>query len=530
MKQTKNGSDKPDQGIVFPENEFGKRSSSVVVKKILAGSIAGIDTDLAADILSEKKWRQQYPKYINKINIAAIKSAQHAVNIAENGLDKAYQSMHFIRNSAEMTIDEAMEAFTTPLFYTGMVNGSFSSEKSQSFSLPYNNRLLYGKRLLDQVDTWEHNGLFEASFGKAIRNVATQDQWADLTSQMFVLMGAGSEIAPFKTLLDLGATVIAIDLDCPDIWKRLIRTARKSRGKLIFPIREPFTADLSDEKLSQIAGADLSCYAPEIRTWLGEFDESMTIGAYAYADGAQHIKIAMAMDAIIKDLTTYRKDYTIAFLLTPSDSFAVPMQVAEASKLKIKKGSTGLSLPLTARFLSMEKMFIPHNQTIVESDNGKSYGLSDNIIVQQGPGYILAKNIQKWRSLVARNKGIRVSGNVAPATTTRSVFKNRILAAGYTGLAYFKAEAFKSETTSAMMTAALLNDLHDNTSGANPETRLDHPLELFINTANHGGLWRIAYTPRSVLVFSVFLGTLQAFKRKFRFQKKVVHTKEANNI
>ena len=44
-------------------------------------------------------------------------------------------------------------------------------------------------------------------------------------------------MGPYITLMALGANVIAIDLDRPQIWERLISIARSSPGNLIFPIK-----------------------------------------------------------------------------------------------------------------------------------------------------------------------------------------------------------------------------------------------------------------------------------------------------
>lgn len=33
-----------------------------------------------------------------------------------------------------------------------------------------------------------------------------------------------------------------------------------------------------------------------------------------------------------------------------------------------------------------------------------------------------------------------------------------------------------------------------------------HPLRLLVHTANHGGLWRLPYRPRSVLPMAALLG------------------------
>ncbi len=48
--------------------------------------------------------------------------------------------------------------------------------------------------------------------------------------------------------------------------------------------------------------------------------------------------------------------------------------------------------------------------------------------------------------------------------------------------------------------------LRNPQSVANPETALDHPLELMMHGANHGGLWRVAYLARTALPFAVLYG------------------------
>lgn len=49
------------------------------------------------------------------------------------------------------------------------------------------------------------------------------------------------------------------------------------------------------------------------------------------------------------------------------------------------------------------------------------------------------------------------------------------------------------------MAALWIHDLRNESSVANPETVLDHPLELMMEGANHGGLWRVAYLARTAL-------------------------------
>ncbi len=127
-------------------------------------------------------------------------------------------------------------------------------------------------------------------------------------------------------------------------------------------------------------------------------------------------------------------------------------------------------------------------------------------MIEQGPNYALAKRIQQWRATLARSEGQRVSINIAPSTTTHSVTKNPLLKAAFNGASLFDVEAFKPETTNAIMAALWIHDLRNPASVANPENKLEHPLELMMHGANHGGLWRVAYLARTALPFAALYG------------------------
>jgi hypothetical protein len=86
------------------------------------------------------------------------------------------------------------------------------------------------------------------------------------------------------------------------------------------------------------------------------------------------------------------------------------------------------------------------------------------------------------------------------------VLKNAALAAGYRGAAAFDVEVFEPETTNAMMAALWVHDLRSDIGASNPRARLDHPLDLVMDQACHGGLWTTAYRPRSVLPVAACLG------------------------
>jgi len=94
-----------------------------------------------------------------------------------------------------------------------------------------------------------------------------------------------------------------------------------------------------------------------------------------------------------------------------------------------------------------------------------------------------------------------VSMNVAPPTRTRSVVKNRALAAAYAGAHRFGVEVFEPATSNVLMAALLVHDL--NTGGGPAQ---QHPWQDEAHGAAHGGLWRSAYAPRSALGLAAVLG------------------------
>ena len=232
----------------------------------------------------------------------------------------------------------------------------------------------------------------------------------------------------------------------------------------------------------------------------------MTVGGYAYLDGEKHVRVVMAMDAIMQALIRTRSDIRLAFLHTPTNVFALPAAVAAVAVdgYAARGGARLWQDSLSA--VSGRRFFQPNVREMVPGPEGDEYGVIDSLVVQQGPNYALAKWLQQWRALAAREEGIRVSANVAPSTATESVLKNGAMAAAYAGAGHFGMEVFQPETSNALMAALLVHDLRAEQSAANPALPLDHPLELFVQGANHGGLWRAPFQSRSVMEIAAALG------------------------
>ena len=121
-------------------------------------------------------------------------------------------------------------------------------------------------------------------------------------------------------------------------------------------------------------------------------------------------------------------------------------------------------------------------------------------MAQQGPNYALAKRLQRWRATAARAAGTEVSLHVAPPTRTRSVVKNRALAAAYAGAHRFGVEVFEPATSNVLMAALLVHDLCAGVPAH------EQPWQDEAEGAVHGGLWTTPYAPRSALGLAALLG------------------------
>jgi hypothetical protein len=204
--------------------------------------------------------------------------------------------------------------------------------------VPYKGTILKGQALKDQVKKWVDYGTIEPSAGEAIIGCVDNPKWCDLSDKYFVLLGAGSAMGPLLVLLSLGANVIAVDLDRPNIWSRLIGLARKSKGTMTFPLKKEQSKCTTDDDLYAQAGCNLFTHTPMIRDWLmGLYKgEKFTVGSYAYLNGALHVQVSLAMDAITRDLSEKRAGTSLAYLCTPTDLHLVPKEAWDASVQNFK--------------------------------------------------------------------------------------------------------------------------------------------------------------------------------------------------
>jgi hypothetical protein len=501
-------------GIVFPQQNDGKRSSTAVGTDIVSAALMHLNPSWAQAAASETHWRRNYPTHFYRLVEGGLKTEALAIASAQAALDMAWNRFCLVPFrpdvgspelvSEEPKLTDAYRSRSQPnQFQTKIIHGE-GNTSPKPWCVPYKGGLLEGQALIDAIHSWRDRNIMEPSAADALLACAQHPEWFDLSDRNLVLLGAGSEAGPLSWLVNWRANIYAVDLPRPAIWARIDRLARAGNAKVFMP-----------EGPDNALGVNLTENPQAIAAWLTSFSLPMDIAAHAYADGERHVRVVMACDfvqqAVLDHTKTLGVQSSLAFMATPTDTFAVPessalvSQATYASRPLISKG-----LQRSLRLASGERFFQPNIESLIASETVsgeiKRYGIADSLVLEQGPNYALAKRLQQWRAIVARAQGTPVSLNVAPSTTTTSVVKNPALAAGFAGADTFGMEVFEPETTNALMAAMWVHDLRNAASSANPVNKLAHPYELFMQGANHGGLWTCGYRPRSALPFAAALG------------------------
>ncbi len=496
-------------GVAFPAAADGRRSTSALGRAVVADALRQADPVGALGAEQETNWRTGYLVHFRRLVEAGLASRDAALSVARDGLDSLHQQMRVVApDGTEDALDTVLSAAPQRSFRTVTLTGAGQPERE--FSLPYRGARLTGDALARQLDTWVASGVIEPSCAAAVRTVAAHPEWLRLPGRTLVAAGAGAEIGPLPALLSWGAQVAAVDLPRRPLWDRVLEGAQRRAGTLLVPVAEDLAgtdpagtdlagADLAGADLAgvaQSAGIDLVSEVPAAAGWLASLPGPLVLGNYVYADGAANVRVCAAVNALTLRVQAERGDVALAFLATPTDVFAVPADAVAQSVHAYATRSRAAKLagrPL--RTLSggrlLRRAYRP----------GADPGINDSLVAQQGPNYALAKRLHRWRATVAREAGQVVSLNVAPPTRTRSVTKNRALAAAYAGAHRFGVEVFEPATCTVLMAALLVRDL--NTGGGAAGA---HPWQDEAHGAAHGGLWRIAYAPRSALGLAALLG------------------------
>jgi len=476
------------RGVVFPSDAEGNRSTSSTGRSVVADALRETDPTGARAAEQETNWRSGYLEHFRRLVEAGLQSPDAAYSVAKGGLDSLHERMRVVGEDGG---EQELEKWPDQGEDLEGVEVMGTAEPVEELVLPYHGERLRGTGIRRRLEAWAKAGIIEPSVGEAIGLVLDNPEWLRLDGHTVAVLGAGAEMGPLPSLMRWGARVAAVDLARPEIWKRLLPLAKEGAGSLLAPVHRGIEGPLDES-----AGVDLLADVPAVERWLLEQPGTLVVGNYVYADGATNTRVSMAVDELTTRLQTGREDTALAFLATPTDVFAVPAEAVDHSTRAYEQRSGRakvLGRPLRA--LSggrlLRRCYVP----------GSDPGINDSMVPQQGPNYALAKRLQRWRATVARRDGALVSMNVAPPTRTRSVVKNRALAAAYAGAHRFGVEVFEPATSNVLMAALLVHDLH---TGGGP--RHEHPWQDEAYAAAHGGLWRAPYAPRSALGLAALLG------------------------
>ncbi|MFI5908935.1 hypothetical protein [Dactylosporangium sp. NPDC051541] len=467
-------------GVVIPSVD-GRASTSALGRSVVADALRGVDPVGARGAESSTNWRQDYLVHFRRLIEAGLPSREAALTIARDGLASLHTRMRYRgkADGAEESLDAAFSAAGPPLT-TVTVTGRGEAERE--LTVPYRGQRLAGAELDRQLERWVAAGTIERSCADTVRTVAANPDWLSLPDRRVAVLGAGAEMGPLRALLRWGADVVAVDLPRPAIWQRLTTLAERYAGRLHLPAA-------GDER-----GADLLHDLGRVSDWIEGQEGRLVLGNYVYADGALNVRVAMAVDALTTRLRERRPDLALAFLATPTDVFAVPDDAVDESTRRYAE-ATGIG-----RFRRPLRLVSAGRLLTRNYPPGLYPGINDSLVPQQGPNYALAKRLQRWRAAEARAAGLPVSLAVAPATRTRSVVKNRLLAAAFAGAHRFGIEIFEPATSNTLMAALLVHDLTANRPAE------DHPWQDEAFAAAHGGLWRQPYSARSALGIAVLMG------------------------
>lgn len=476
-------------GVQFPLDSSGTRSTGRLAKDVVADALATVDPAAADKVHRIKDWRKGYIQPFTELVSVGVHDAGHWNGVARAALNSLQSRMIGAHNVDGETVETPMSeylAVVAPTSTPGTETLTGTAAPERTLAIPYRGDNLSGAELSAQLDRWVADGVIEPSCADALRLVQDNPDWLSLPGRAMLVLGLGSEMGPARQLLRWGADVMGVDLPSSPVWDRLRGETSEFAGRLHMPTD-------ADGRV----GINLLTELPELAAWArAAAPAPLTVGSYFYADGGTHVQLSSAADALVVDLLSSSTANALAYLATPMDTFVVPADVRQASDAALA-ARKATDIKKIVGTLTGGKVFHRNYSP------GSGPAVHDALVPQQGPNYTLAKRVQRWRATTAFAAGHTVSVNIAPATDTYSVTKNKILANTYKGAGAFGIEIFEPSTSSVMLAALMVHDL--NVGRPTVDVQWQHES----SGAASGGLWRQPYLPRTALPVAALLGTVK---------------------
>jgi hypothetical protein len=305
----------------------------------------------------------------------------------------------------------------------------------------------------------------------------------------------------------------------PATWQKLISLARSSGGTLLVPVKKELiqkpVIELTDQEIAAVAGLDILEHCREISSWMRTLSSKPTnrfvLGLYAYTPSVNHIRVQGVQECLAQEAMSRMPadKLALSWLATPTDSAPGPSKIGERA---IKTfGSRKPIRIVRDTLLGLLNAARPARPKFFEGRAGEKLALIDASVQQQGPSYSFSKRTQRWRAYLAHYSGVKVSYAISPPARTNSVLRHKILRASYQGAPLFGVSPFEVKVAKSAAAAVLVRDLNDPASFQTKDTTT----EVHTFSAIHGGLWGLAYKPRSIWIAATLIGLPALFRRGY---------------
>ena len=489
----------PATGVDVRSTEFARRTLAAAARD---------NRELFQNITGAPDWRKWYIRLYGQLAIEEGRSPAQLAKMATAGLAEFHAHLH--TDSGQLLSEAVANGFASDLVETVVIRGSGSK---QAIAVAR-----HQGSLADLATEWDLEGWAEPGLIESFRFL-DQNPNLSLDGNLLFAVAGAAEFAPTEHWLAWGGQVAVVARNNPNTWEKLIAMARASGGTMLVPVvrqdRSTSLADLSDKELAQVSGLDMLEHYAEIASWMNQLYKTakskFILGLYAYTPKVNHIRVQAVQETLADvAIKNFAQDkLVLSWLATPTDSTAGPASIGQDQIARFSKRSAiRIVRDSFLGFLNAARAAKP---VFFDSESGEKLMLVDASVQQQGPSYSFSKRTQRWRAYLAHYAGIRVSYQISPPARTNSVLRHKILRASYQGAPLFGVKPFEVDVAKSAAAAALVRDVLDTTAYSNKDTTTE--LQCF--SAIHGGLWRIAYRPRSVWIAATLLGLPALLKRGY---------------
>jgi hypothetical protein len=487
--------------INFLDSETNKElGSTLLAKRVLLAASSHLP-EMKTTVENVTSWRKEYLGVFAELAVCEGKSLDEVYRISKNGLQELARCV--FSDEKLRLYDSVKQGWdhNNQDVLTVSITGTGISERVSVAG--------HSGKLADLASLWVDQQLAEPGLIKSFEYLDTHPN-VSIKNDLLVALAGAAEFAPTEYWLRWGGKVAMVARSKPSTWLNFIQLARSSGGELLLPVlKSKMTkplADLSDEELANLAGLDLIEHHRETSGWISQLAmkaaRRLVLGCYAYAPGVNHIKVQCVQDALIETAMAKldASNLAISWLATPTDSAPGPREISIAQQKNY--ASRSVSRVIRDSLLGAFGQARPARPRDFLSDTGEELTLIDSSVQQQGPSYSFSKRTQRWRAYLANEAGVRVSYAISPPARTNSVLSHRILRASYRGAPFFGIQPFEVATSKSAIAAVLVRDLNDDS--LQPET--SSTVALHTASAIHGGLWRVAYNPKTVWIIATIIG------------------------